>query len=269
MSGQKQVFNLTWYYDKDEIKNELTLKQIFELLETWGGSPTYSPHGIISRTICHNIAEEGSYKLYYYDNSKLFRCYTHCNEAFDVFELIIKIMKIQLNEDWDLYKAMHYIVDYFGIKGTSKNSSTIQSSTSFLEVFKNKEKIRKNLDCETFQSKEIKFYDKKILSKFLYPRILPWEQEGIKNSVIKDNFIGFYPKDSQITIPHFDIDNNLIGVRGRTLVKDKAILYGKYRPISRFQLARKRERQLCSSMGNPAQRCYREMLQPMGWRRHR
>lgn len=57
-------------FDKQEIKNSLSIKDIYELLEEWGGEPEYCPTGLISRTICHNPLEsEASRKLYYYENS--------------------------------------------------------------------------------------------------------------------------------------------------------------------------------------------------------
>ena len=104
-------------YDKDLIKSELTLEQVYTILEELGGEPMYSSFGIISRTICHNYAHEGSRKLYYYDNSHLFHCFTGCGESFDIFELIIKAKKIQENLDLTMMKALFYLVYKFGLTG--------------------------------------------------------------------------------------------------------------------------------------------------------
>ena len=80
-------------YNKDELKNQLTLNQVSQLLAELGGEPTLEKNGtvLIAQTICHNHPGEGSHKLYYYDNTKLFKCYTDCSSTFDIFELIIKI----------------------------------------------------------------------------------------------------------------------------------------------------------------------------------
>lgn len=43
--------------------------------------------------------------------------------------------------------------------------------------------------------------------------------------------IGFFPGGDQITIPHYDINNRFIGLRGRSLSKEDAEKYGKYRPL--------------------------------------
>ena len=72
-------------FDKSEIRSNLSLDNIFDLLQEWGGDPEYSEFGILSTTICHNAPGEGSKKLYYYENSGLFRCYTGCDASFDIF----------------------------------------------------------------------------------------------------------------------------------------------------------------------------------------
>ena len=79
-------------YDKDNLKNKLTINQISQLLAELGGEPTIEKSGsiLIAQTICHNHPGEGSHKLYYYDNTKLFKCYTDCSSTFDIFELIIR-----------------------------------------------------------------------------------------------------------------------------------------------------------------------------------
>ena len=41
-------------YDKNEIKNNLTISHIFDLLQDLGGEPEYTNFGLISTTICHN-----------------------------------------------------------------------------------------------------------------------------------------------------------------------------------------------------------------------
>lgn len=85
-------------YNKQEIKDQLTIENIFELVQDFGGDPEYTSFGIVCHTICHNPPGVGSKKLYYYKNSGLFRCYTQCGDYFDPFELVIKVMAIQHNE---------------------------------------------------------------------------------------------------------------------------------------------------------------------------
>lgn len=78
---------------------------------------------------------------------------------------------------------------------------------------------------------QLKDYNPVILTRFAYPRIAPWENEGISAEVCRKNIIGYYPGGEQITIPHFDENNRLIGIRGRYLSAEDADRYGKYRPL--------------------------------------
>ena len=214
------------YYDKDELKEKLELEQIYDLVEAWGGEPEYTDGGLISQTICHNLPGEGSRKLYYYTNTRLFRCYTGCiDPTFDIFDLCIKVMKNQKQLKWEMYDAMDYIASYFGFDGIEKQEE--QSELKDWDIFK-KHNLRLPEKKPMVQLKE---YDPVILTRFAYPRISRWEQEGISDEVSKKNLIGYYPGGEQITIPHFDIDNRLIGIRGRSLAADEAERYGKYRPL--------------------------------------
>ena len=74
------------YYNKDKLKEQLEIEHIYDLLDYWSGEPEYSPKGLIAQTICHNLPGNGSRKLYYYESTQLFACYTGCAESsFDVF----------------------------------------------------------------------------------------------------------------------------------------------------------------------------------------
>lgn len=214
------------YYNKDELKEKLEIEQVYDLIEAWGGEPEYTDGGLISQTICHNPPGTGSRKLYYYSNTKLCHCFSGCiDPSFDIFELCIKVMKIQKGLKWELYDAMDYIASYFGFEGIERKEE--ESELKDWEIFR-RHKIKEPEKKQIIQLKE---YDPIILTRFAYPRIERWEQEGISNEVSKKNLIGYYPGGEQITIPHFDIDNRLIGIRGRTLVADEAEMYGKYRPL--------------------------------------
>jgi hypothetical protein len=50
-------------FDKQEIKKQISLDQVFELLQDWGGDPEYTSFGILSATICHNSLDNLSYLL--------------------------------------------------------------------------------------------------------------------------------------------------------------------------------------------------------------
>ena len=214
-------------FDKKEVRENLTLENIFELLQDLGGDPEYSSFGILSTTICHNLPGEGSQKLYYYSNTGLFRCYTNCGDAFDIFELIIKAKKIQENIDMDLNAAVVFVALKFGISGVS---GEISEQTDDWKILNNYERIQE-IELKDY-SVQLKEYDKNILDRFNYNiKITPWLRDGICQDALDQARIGFYPGGSQITIPHFDINGRFIGLRGRTIIQEDAERFGKYRPM--------------------------------------
>ena len=80
-----------------ELREKLTPEDIKRILrERYNEEPYYDKEEqnyIIYRTCCHN---GDSHKLYYYKNTHLFKCYTHCG-LFDIFELIIKMKEMGLD----------------------------------------------------------------------------------------------------------------------------------------------------------------------------
>ena len=216
-------------FDKVEIKDSLSSENIFELLVDFGGDPEYSSFGILCSTICHNPPGEGSRKLYFYDNSHLFRCYTGCDSYFDIFELVIKVAKIQWDKDYDLNDAVRWVAQRFGISGENVEEDECKQ----LEDWKILATYDKIQELEVKDKKVVlKTYDEDILSRFNYNvKIGPWLNEGISQEALDQAMIGFYPGGDQITIPHFDINGRFIGLRGRTLCKEEGERYGKYRPL--------------------------------------
>ena len=217
-------------FNKAEIKKQISLEQVFELLQDWGGDPEYTGFGILSATICHHPPGEGSRKLYYYDNEEggLFRCYTGCNDTFDVFDLAIKVADIQENKRYDLNDAVRALAYRFGIIDYIDEEE--QSGLEDWKVFNRYDRIDK-VEVKDYTIM-LKNYDDVILSRFNYNvKIGPWLDEGMTQEVLTNATIGFYPGGDQITIPHYDKDGRFIGLRGRALNKEEAERFGKYRPL--------------------------------------
>lgn len=214
-------------YDKDEIKSKITSEQIFSLVKDFGGEPQLTNQGFVAATICHNHPGEGSHKLYYYDNTKLFRCYTECDTTFDIFELVSKVNQLK-GQDSSLYKSVKYVANRFGFAGYDNDENEPFHSLDDWSII---DKYNRLNTVSTLKDNQLKTYDKSILYNLPHPTIRDWVREGIKPEILKHNQIGYYPTSEQITIPHFDKDGNFIGLRGRALGKEQAELFGKYRPL--------------------------------------
>ena len=210
-----------------ELKNNLTIEQVMDLVAELGGEPRMQPGGeyFTARTICHG---GDSHKLYYYNNTHLFKCYTCCSpEIFDIFELVRKVNSRQ-NYEWSLPHAVSYVASYFGISNENFDFSNEQKELQDWKIINKYNKINSIGEIKK-QRVEMKFYDDSILKHLPRPHIEPWEREGITYEVMMNRGICYNPVSHGIVIPHYDMDGNLIGIRERTLIKEEE-QYGKYKP---------------------------------------
>ncbi len=210
-------------FTKDDIKNNLTIEQIADLVAELGGEPIRNNGLLMCRTICHGGS---SHKLYYYDNTKLFRCYTDCPEpSFDVFELLIKVHALD-NETWTLYNAMSFVANFFALNFDDDFTSQREK----LQDWQLMSKWQKNSEVlDMKKTVELQVFDNKILQNLPHVKFRPWLAEGISYEICESRGICYDPLAHGIVIPHYDIDGNLIGIRERTLIKENE-KDGKYKP---------------------------------------
>lgn len=211
--------------DINEIKNNLSLNEVENLLSYFGAEPHRQNNIIISRTICHC---GNSHKLFYYDNTKLFRCYTDCGDTFDIGELVIKVYHNE-GKDIGLPQAVAFLKQFFNlIDNKSQDFFGEENELKDWQVLN--KYIENSEEMNSKQIVELKKYDDTILKFLPKPRIIPWEREGITVSAIKHHNICYNPSSQAIVIPHYNENNELIGIRERTLIKENE-QYGKYRPM--------------------------------------
>ena len=216
-------------YDKVKIREALTSENVFDLLQEFCGDPSREMFGFVSTTICHNPPGEGSRKLYYYENTGLFKCFTGCDEYFDPFQLVIKVAKIQWDKDFDLNDAVRWIAQKFGFSGDHEDRPEDEDLDDW-KYIANYERIQ-DISLKD-NSVLLKVYENDILERFNYKvKISPWLREGITQAALDQARIGFYPGADQITIPHYDKDGRFVGLRGRTVCEEEGERYGKYRPM--------------------------------------
>lgn len=206
-------------YDKDEVKDALTDEDVFEILEQLGAEPQENSNGnLVCKTICHGGE---SHKLYYYSNTRLFRCYTDCGDSFDIFELIKRVQNI------DLDTAIAYVVNFFNLYSkldTVDDSAIDRDEWNTIETYKKLASIR--INNEKVVLPEI---PENIIEYYPQPRIIPWEHEHISKEVCDYMGIRYDPVNGSILIPHYDENDRLIGIRQRTLLQEEE-QWGKYRP---------------------------------------
>lgn len=216
--------------DLEKLQQSLTDEQIIEIVERLGADRYEEKDGyIIFPTICHNeYSEEASLKLYYYKDSKIFVCYTECDETFNIYSLIDKRFKLLGKNRVDNYEEKKEEEDYtfydiilFILKSTTINVEN-EKKYSYKRINK---KYHKKEDPFLF------YFDKKILNLFTKYYPVEWIQEGISQDTMKKFDISYSISRNQIVIPHFSFDGNLIGIRGRLLNPLEIESYGKYRPL--------------------------------------
>ena len=206
-------------YSKEDVKENLTTDDVYDLLEFFGANPKDYGDYIVAQTICHC---GDSQKLYYYSENQMFHCYTHCG-SFDVIELVQKIKGIDFNS------AIYFLVNYFNLQ-YKLDESEIDHSLEDWKIFDRTGKI------EEIESEDIKLgrihlkeYDDSVIAHYPQPRIAPFEDAHISYEVCKQMNIRYDPISGNIIIPHYDEDNRCIGIRQRTIIQENEV-YGKYRP---------------------------------------
>lgn len=206
--------------DLFELQKSLTDENIITLVTSLGADRYENKENyIIFPTICHNEnSEDASMKLYYYKNTGLFTCYTECGESFNIYTLFEKVCSLQ-DREIRFSDIVNTIIEKAGI-----DSSLYRFGEGKYKKISDKYK-KKN------RQKELEIFDNKVLSAFDKHYPIEWIAEGIsKESMDKYNIL-YSISRNKIIIPHYDINGNLIGIRGRSLDEREIEDFGKYMPI--------------------------------------
>ncbi len=209
-----------------ELKVKLSENDIRTLLvEYMGAVISYEDDDIwISNTVCHHGNKQ---KLYYYKESKSFHCYTECGQL----DIIGIVMGFKGYSQEELQKAINWICIKLNIDNCEYGFGK-QEQISDWEFIK---KYKKNNNKE-MKSIPLNSYDKTILNIFQEFYTMEWINEGISIKTMKKYNILYSTWQQKIIIPHFDMNNRLIGVRSRSLIDEDIKLFGKYTP---FKIGRK------------------------------
>lgn len=208
-------------YDSHEIIQAFTLQDVKRFLLSLGVSEIdVQDDYLICPTICHNpIDQAESMKLYYYDKTKNFHCYTQCSENFSIVTLYQRYMEIN-HQKVSYDEALYYLKQFIVLGDEMPEPQTI----SKVETYTNDDLIERK---SIITLPEIK---KTALDLFVPHYYHPlWLKEKIKKES-QDKFnIRFSYGQNKIIIPHYDINGRLIGIRSRA-IDEEDLQFGKYRP---------------------------------------
>lgn len=199
----------------EELKSRLSVDMTKELME-YLGAEIYQENEkyCIYTSICHGNPD--SRKLYYYKDTNSFYCWSQCSSNVDVISLTQQI------EGLDFQDAIQFIIDFF----------QLEKKSGFGKPPKIKYTPREIKPKEIDINEKLPIYNSSILNTFYSIPIAEWLNEGISNETMKLFNIKFDIEDrGRIIIPHYDINNRLIGIRVRNLDKEIIEGYGKYLPL--------------------------------------
>ena len=205
--------------DLTELKNQLEPNDIIGIIKTIIPDLRYEEFNnyLILPTICHNLnQEDASMKLYYYYNTHLFFCYTQCNSSFDIYELIKKILVLR-DLPSDFTEVFNIIT-----KNVDKDFNFVQEDYKYHSFLDKYEKKNQTVNFEIYNKDLINFFE-----DYYYKG---WIDEGISIESMKKYNIKYSVAREQVIIPHYNLNGELIGIRGRNL-NELEILKGKYMPV--------------------------------------
>lgn len=205
--------------DYKQIIDNLDINSIVELMKKLGADRYEEKEKFfIFPTICHNInSAEASMKLYLYKDTKLFVCYTEDGNM-SIFKFLKTYYETrQIEYDW--FEDIYNVVLNCGNFRPKEGFDTIQ-----YQSLKERYQIKK-------KTVELQQYSNGILDIFMKNYPVEWLNDGISRRAMDKYNIKYSVSQNKIIIPHYDINNNLIGIRGRALNKWEIENIGKYMPI--------------------------------------
>lgn len=202
---------------------KMNSSDIIRLMEKLGVPESMIKYGnssLIFPTICHNeMSNDPSHKLYYYEATKRFYCYTNC-KSMSAFDFIIKVYqtrgyKIEFREAYNILDEI--------VSKRIKNGFAILSNPKPLVP----DKIDKNWE------EQLPVYNHHILECFTQqPRFLDvWMSEGIDYDVLVEFGVRFDMVRNRIVFPILDRNGRLVGIRVRNFNQEDIDSGRKYMPL--------------------------------------
>lgn len=203
--------------DYQAITEQLNTEKIKLLLEHMNIPYQETESYLLMPTVCHNSdIETASWKLYYYKNTHIFYCYTECSGQ-SIFSFLKHYYESRnLSYDWyqDIYKVVLDCSNFnpnFGF--APKKYQSIRDTYKAAEPQKLPTYPNGIINCFT---------------KFYPPE---WLNDGISKAAMDKFNIRYSIQQNKIIIPHYNVDGELVGIRGRALNEWEVENVGKYMPV--------------------------------------
>lgn len=224
------------YIDNVKLLSSLSKSDIVNICSLLG----YPEHKTDNNNnLCFNTAMchggDSPYKLVYYHNDNdeynqrqygMFHCYT-CGDTYSVIELVIRCKRNQ-GCTMTYYKALNWIAQ---VTGYINESLTETHQENLVEDFEWLNKLKKLKHRNKKSIPNLNAVNENILDIFYYAPHKEWLDDNISREALSRYEIGYYGLTNQITIPHRDFNNRLIGIRGRYLDESDIETIGKYVPL--------------------------------------
>ena len=207
----------------DTLVTKMNTIDILRLLEHFGvreNEVSYGNDSIIFPTICHNeLVNNPSHKLYYYESSKRFYCYTNC-KAMNVFEFIINVyqargIKVSFSQAYTL------------LDGIVRNRMKFGFAVITNPTAPKGKKIDKNWE------NQLTVYNPHVLECFTQqPRYLaPWLSENIDYDILQEFGVRYDMIRNRIVFPVLDHTGRLVGIKVRNFNQEDIDGHRKYMPL--------------------------------------
>lgn len=206
-------------YQYQDLINDLETEKVIQLMSKLGADKYIEKgNAIIFPTICHNTeVDNASMKLYYYTDNKFFYCYTECGPM-SIFNLLKNYYDSRQYE-YNWYEDILKVVE-------DCSSFSLIDNFEFFKPMRLKDKYG-----EKREQIRLTPIPKGILNVFSKEYPVEWLNDGITKTTMDKYNIMYSISQNKIIIPHYDIDDNLIGIRGRALNDWEVENIGKYMPV--------------------------------------
>jgi hypothetical protein len=209
-------------YDLISLLKKMTTEDVVVLLNSLGISSDQikrSGSSLIFPTICHNTnIDQASPKLYYYEDTKKFFCYTNC-KSMSIIDLIVNIYKAR-GEELSFSDAMTILGELVTQKKEGFTIISLPKMSRPQEVAEGWESMFPD-------------YNKTVLERFTQdPQYLElWTREGMDYNVLIDFGIRFDMTRNRMIIPILNHRGVLIGIKVRNFNQEDIDDHRKYMPL--------------------------------------